>query len=76
MISSEPRQRFLKTIYYPHKYNNQSGRRAWYFPDTDALLAALLTHLRPGDVVLIMSNGGFDGLIPRLCQSLEGQVAK
>jgi UDP-N-acetylmuramate: L-alanyl-gamma-D-glutamyl-meso-diaminopimelate ligase len=47
-----------------------AGRRAWYFPDTDALLAALLTHVQPGDVVLIMSNGGFDGLIPRLCQAL------
>ena len=49
---------------------NQSGRRAWYFPDTDALLATLLTHVQPGDVVLVMSNGGFDGLIPRLCESL------
>ncbi len=48
----------------------QAGRRAWYFPDTDALLAELLAQVQPGDVVLVMSNGGFDGLIPRLCQAL------
>jgi UDP-N-acetylmuramate: L-alanyl-gamma-D-glutamyl-meso-diaminopimelate ligase len=49
----------------------QTGRQAWYFPDTDALLAALLTQVQSGDVVLVMSNGGFDGLIPRLCQALD-----
>jgi UDP-N-acetylmuramate: L-alanyl-gamma-D-glutamyl-meso-diaminopimelate ligase len=49
---------------------NQAGRPAWYFPDTDALLADLLHHVQPGDVVLVMSNGGFDNLIPRLCQTL------
>ena len=47
------------------------GRQAWYFPDTDALLAQLLAQVQPGDTVLIMSNGGFDGLIPRLCQALD-----
>lgn len=50
---------------------NQAGRQAWYFPDTDALLTDLLTRVQPGDVVLVMSNGGFDGLIPRLCQALR-----
>ena len=49
---------------------NRAGRQACYFPDTDALLADLLTRVQPGDVVLVMSNGGFDGLIPRLCQAL------
>jgi UDP-N-acetylmuramate: L-alanyl-gamma-D-glutamyl-meso-diaminopimelate ligase len=48
----------------------QTGRQAWYFPDTNALLANLLTRVQPGDVVLVMSNGGFDNLIPRLCQTL------
>ena len=49
---------------------NRAGRQAGYFPDTDALLADLLTRVQPGDVILVMSNGGFDGLIPRLCQAL------
>ncbi|MGQ9919959.1 MAG: UDP-N-acetylmuramate:L-alanyl-gamma-D-glutamyl-meso-diaminopimelate ligase [Desulfobacca sp.] len=48
----------------------QTGRRAWYFPDTDALLAAVLGEARPGDVILVMSNGGFDGLVGRLGQTL------
>ena len=45
-------------------------KQAFAFPDTDQLLAGLLTLLQPGDVALIMSNGGFDNLIPRLCQAL------
>ena len=49
----------------------QAGRQAWYFPDTDALLAELLALAQPGDVVLVMSNGGFDGLVPRLCEALS-----
>ncbi len=53
---------------------NRAGRQAWYFPDTDALLADLLTHVQPGDVVLVMSNGGFDGLIARLCRSLGENI--
>jgi UDP-N-acetylmuramate: L-alanyl-gamma-D-glutamyl-meso-diaminopimelate ligase len=48
------------------------GRQALYFPDTDTLLAGLLQGLRPGDVALIMSNGDFDHLVPRLCQALGG----
>jgi len=48
----------------------QVGRQAWSFPDTDALLAAVLGRVESGDVVLVMSNGGFDGLVGRLCLAL------
>ena len=47
------------------------GKQAFAFPDTDQLLAGLLTLLHPGDVVLVMCNGDFDHLIPRLCQALS-----
>jgi UDP-N-acetylmuramate: L-alanyl-gamma-D-glutamyl-meso-diaminopimelate ligase len=47
------------------------GQAARYFPDTDQLLAALLTTLAPGDLALVMSNGDFDHLVPRLCQALQ-----
>nr|WP_018952588.1 UDP-N-acetylmuramate:L-alanyl-gamma-D-glutamyl-meso-diaminopimelate ligase [Thioalkalivibrio sulfidiphilus] len=40
--------------------------------DTDVLLAALLAEVRPGDHVLIMSNGGFGGLHDRLLAALSG----
>jgi len=46
------------------------GQEALYFPDTDALLEGLLHTLRPGDVVLMMSNGDFNHLAPRLCEAL------
>jgi UDP-N-acetylmuramate: L-alanyl-gamma-D-glutamyl-meso-diaminopimelate ligase len=48
------------------------GQRALALPDTDQLLALLLHEIRPGDVVLVMSNGDFDHLIPRLCEALGG----
>ena len=49
-----------------------AGKEALYFPDTDALLDGLLGALRPGDVVLVMSNGDFNHLVPRLCEALGG----
>ena len=49
------------------------GQDARYFPDTDQLLAELLHQVRPGDVVLVMSNGDFDHLVPRICEALGGK---
>jgi UDP-N-acetylmuramate: L-alanyl-gamma-D-glutamyl-meso-diaminopimelate ligase len=51
-----------------------AGQAARYFPDTDALLQGLLCDLRPGDVVLVMSNGDFNHLVPRLCEALGGDA--
>jgi UDP-N-acetylmuramate: L-alanyl-gamma-D-glutamyl-meso-diaminopimelate ligase len=49
------------------------GKEALYFPDTDTLLEGLRHTLRPGDVVLVMSNGDFNHLVPRLCEALGGK---
>jgi UDP-N-acetylmuramate: L-alanyl-gamma-D-glutamyl-meso-diaminopimelate ligase len=46
------------------------GTQAAAFPSADALLPALLDDLRPGDLCLVMSNGGFDGLVDRLLAAL------
>jgi UDP-N-acetylmuramate: L-alanyl-gamma-D-glutamyl-meso-diaminopimelate ligase len=46
------------------------GKNAHFFPDTDAILQWLLDHARPGDVLLIMSNGGFDNIHARLLDQL------
>ncbi|MFZ5586043.1 MAG: UDP-N-acetylmuramate--L-alanine ligase [Thermodesulfobacteriota bacterium] len=46
------------------------GAPAQAHPDSDALLAALLTELKPGDLCLVMSNGGFDNLHQRLLEGL------
>ena len=42
------------------------GKDAHYFPDTDAILDFLTREARSGDLVLIMSNGGFDNIHQRL----------
>ncbi len=52
----------------------RQGKTAFYYPDTDQLLAGLLPLLSPGDLVLIMSNGDFDHLVPRLCEALGGKA--
>jgi UDP-N-acetylmuramate: L-alanyl-gamma-D-glutamyl-meso-diaminopimelate ligase len=47
------------------------GPHATTEPTIDALLARLLADLKPGDQVLIMSNGGFGGLHKRLLEALQ-----
>jgi UDP-N-acetylmuramate: L-alanyl-gamma-D-glutamyl-meso-diaminopimelate ligase len=47
-----------------------SGKTAHYFTDTQDIIAFLVKQVQPGDVVLIMSNGGFDNIHERLLQSL------
>jgi UDP-N-acetylmuramate: L-alanyl-gamma-D-glutamyl-meso-diaminopimelate ligase len=46
------------------------GKDAHYFPDTDAIIAFLAASARPQDLILIMSNGGFDNIHERLLKSL------
>jgi UDP-N-acetylmuramate: L-alanyl-gamma-D-glutamyl-meso-diaminopimelate ligase len=40
----------------------------------DAILEALLAESEPGDVLLVMSNGSFDGLCGRLVEGLEART--
>jgi UDP-N-acetylmuramate: L-alanyl-gamma-D-glutamyl-meso-diaminopimelate ligase len=51
------------------------GKAAHYFPDTDAIIAFLVREAAAGDLVLIMSNGGFDNIHQRLLERL-GQIGK
>ena len=46
------------------------GRPATHFDDTDAIIADLVESSQPGDVILIMSNGGFDNIHARLLDAL------
>ncbi len=43
-----------------------NGKPAHSFPDADAIVEHLTTELREGDVVAIMSNGGFGGIHDKL----------
>lgn len=49
----------------------QRKREAHLFADTGELLAFLKDYHRPGDLVLCMSNGSFDGLPQRLVEMLR-----
>ncbi len=47
------------------------GRRARFAPDADAIVNLAAPEMRPGDVVAILSNGGFGGIYEKLPQRLK-----
>jgi UDP-N-acetylmuramate: L-alanyl-gamma-D-glutamyl-meso-diaminopimelate ligase len=47
------------------------GTDAQAFADTDAILEHLWQDSQPGDIVIILSNGGFDNIHERLLAGLE-----
>lgn len=47
-----------------------SGKDAHYFPDTGSIIDFLVTEVRSGDLILIMSNGGFDNIHEKLLKRL------
>lgn len=47
------------------------GKPAFAFPDADAIVEHLSPEMREGDVVAIMSNGGFDGIHDKLLNILR-----
>jgi len=47
------------------------GAKASVHHELDALVAAVVAEARPGDRVLVMSNGGFGGVHGRLLDALE-----
>ena len=51
------------------------GGRAHVSDDLDRLADAVVADARPGDHVLVMSNGGFGGIHDRLLQRLGARVA-
>jgi UDP-N-acetylmuramate: L-alanyl-gamma-D-glutamyl-meso-diaminopimelate ligase len=48
----------------------QRGKDAHYFPDTDSIIDFIVSEAAPGDLILIMSNGGFDNIHERLLNRL------
>lgn len=49
----------------------KTGTSAAVYPNASALLPDLVANARPGDLVLIMSNGSFDGLLDKLIGELR-----
>lgn len=48
------------------------GAKAICHDDLDTLVAAIATAAKPGDQVLVMSNGGFGGIHRKLLERLDG----
>jgi len=53
----------------------QNGRRVRLLPDADAIVQTVAPEMRPGDVVAILSNGGFGGIYEKLPARLD-QLSK
>ncbi len=49
------------------------GLEAYYFPDTDTILDFLVDTCLPGDIVAVLSNGGFDNIHDRLLSRLAAR---
>jgi UDP-N-acetylmuramate: L-alanyl-gamma-D-glutamyl-meso-diaminopimelate ligase len=47
------------------------GRRARYIPDNDDIINTIVREHREGDVVVLMSNGGFGGIHRKLLHALK-----
>jgi UDP-N-acetylmuramate: L-alanyl-gamma-D-glutamyl-meso-diaminopimelate ligase len=46
------------------------GKNAYYFEHTEDIIEFLVKQATPGDLILVMSNGGFDNIHERLLESL------
>src|SRR5213082_4027723 len=53
----------------------QLGKDARVFPSSDAIAEHLASEAKPGDLLLIMSNGSFDGLCEKLLKKLSSAGA-
>lgn len=47
------------------------GRLAESAPNVEGLLSKMKTEVKKGDVILIMSNGGFEGIYAKLLNQLK-----
>jgi UDP-N-acetylmuramate: L-alanyl-gamma-D-glutamyl-meso-diaminopimelate ligase len=44
---------------------------ARHLPDVDAIVAAVAAEARDGDLIVVMSNGGFGGIHRKLLTAIE-----
>ena len=55
---------------------NQAGKPARQMEDVDTIVATVAPELKPGDVVAILSNGGFGGIYEKLPRALKEAGAR
>jgi UDP-N-acetylmuramate: L-alanyl-gamma-D-glutamyl-meso-diaminopimelate ligase len=75
----------LAGLFHPERYTAQTamsplelveawrgeGKQAWYIADPDEIVRHLAPRLTHGEVVLVMSNGGFGGIHGKLLDALK-----
>ncbi len=68
-----PAERLSPTVLVQGLQHHTKG--AWFYASTDAIIAHLCREACPGDVILIMSNGGFENIHERLLAALAQRTA-
>jgi UDP-N-acetylmuramate: L-alanyl-gamma-D-glutamyl-meso-diaminopimelate ligase len=46
------------------------GCKGWYLPDVETIIAKVKADAQPGDIIAVLSNGGFGGIHGKLLESL------
>jgi UDP-N-acetylmuramate: L-alanyl-gamma-D-glutamyl-meso-diaminopimelate ligase len=78
----------LAGLFHPERYTAETaldphalvaawratGKPADYIPAPDDIVARLVPELQGGEVVLVMSNGGFGGIHGKLLEALARRV--
>jgi len=54
----------------------QAGRAAWHLDSVESIIQKVLEEARPGDLIVILSNGAFGGIIDRLPEALRKRDRK
>jgi UDP-N-acetylmuramate: L-alanyl-gamma-D-glutamyl-meso-diaminopimelate ligase len=54
----------------------KTGVEADYIPQTEAIVRTVARHARAGDLVIVMSNGGFDNIHQKLLDALAAREAR
>ena len=47
------------------------GGRGWYLPDVETIIAKVKDTAKPGDIIAVLSNGGFGGIHEKLLAALR-----
>ena len=50
------------------------GKQGWFIPTANEIVSHLETIVKPGDVIIVMSNGGFDGIHEKLLSMLKNKT--
>jgi len=46
------------------------GGKAWYLPDLESIISTVTENALPGDIIAVLSNGGFGGIHQKLLTAL------